>query len=274
MPETMTQREYRELGTELSSLLTLRYSPIALKLIYSEDEIPEGSMRPSRDKNGHLAMCQAFAMVRRERRAITMLKEDHWCVWPLVSYGLVDLQDEDIQYMGKMLFFSEPEKGIEFLRDRYPRLKTGRQPIGFTLAPLEKTEFVPDSVSVYCRPAQIRSILMAMRYETGEMLRLSLDSVDSCVHSTIPVLNGQDFNLTVPDAGEYERALTDEDEMIFTMRGERLEAIVRTLRQLSQAGFGYRELAMGLQYDTPRPEFYNTMFEKWGLKTGSQWDKM
>lgn len=273
MAETMTCGEYRRLGAELSRLLTLRYSPIALRLIYDESEIPEGSIRPSRDKGGHLAMCQAFAMVRRERRAVTLLRDDHWCVWPLVSYGLVDLQDEDIEYMGKMLFFSEPEKGVEFLRSGYPRLKTERRPSGFTLAPLEETGFVPDIISVYCRPAQVRSILMAVRFETGEMLRLSLDSVDSCVHSTIPVLNGQDFNLTVPDAGEYERALTDEDELIFTLRGEKLAAVVKNLELLSQSGFGYRELAMGLQYDTPRPEFYNTMFEKWGLKTGSQWDK-
>ena len=273
MPEPLTQHDFQRMGQELSDLLTLRYSPIALKLIYDESEIPDGSMRPYRDKNGHLAMCQAFAMVRRERKSITMLRDDHWCVWPLVSSGLVELTDEDMDYMGRMLFFSDAEKGVEFLRSGYPRLESERQPVGFTLAPLEKTDFVPDVISVYCRPAQVRSILMAVRYETGEQLRLSLDSVDSCVHSTIPVLNGQDFNLTVPDPGEYERALTDEDELIFTLRGERLSSVVKNLKQLSSAGFGYRELAMGMQYDTPRPEFYNTMFEKWGLKTGSQWDK-
>lgn len=265
--------DFNNLGLRLRELLILRYSPIALKLLYNEKDIPENSLRPMRDCCGHLAMCQAYAMVRREGKPITMLKEDHWCVWPLVSYGLVDLDEADINYMGRMLFFSEAEKGIEFLRDRYPRLKGESKPVGFTLAPLEKAEFVPDIVCIYCRPAQLRSIMMAVRYRTGEMLNLSLDSVDSCVHSSIPVLNGQDYNITLPDPGEYERALTDEDEVMFTLRADKLEGLAETLEQLSAAHFGYRELAMGLQYDTPRPEFYNNMFKKWGLAVGAEWDK-
>ena len=91
----MTVEEYNSLGKEIESLLILRYSPIALKLLYSEDEIPEGTLRPCKDRGDRLAMCQAYAMVRRNRKAITMLKEDHWCVWPLVSYGMVDLDEDE-----------------------------------------------------------------------------------------------------------------------------------------------------------------------------------
>lgn len=264
---------YRRLGRELSSRLLLRYSPIAMKLIRSESEIPENSLRPARDLGGHIAMCQAYAMVRRERKSITMTKDDHWCVWPLVSYGLVSLDEDDTDYMGGMLFFRDREKGVEFLRSSYPRLENAEGVIGFSLAPLEDADFVPDIVTVYCRPAQLRSIMMAVRFNTGEQLELKLDSVDSCVHSSIPVLNGKDYNITVPDPGEYERALTDEDEMMFTMRSERLESVVETLVVLSNAGFGYRELGMGMQLDSPRPEFYNNMFEKWGLERGKNWSK-
>ena len=268
-----TAENYRELGERLNRLLILRYSPIALKLLYSEDEIPENSMRPLRDRGGHLSMCQAYAMVRRERRTITMCREDHWCVWPLVSYGLVDLDDEDLQYMGSYLFFKDRNKGIDFLKNGYPRLDTPKKPVGFCLAPLESTEFVPDLITVYCRPAQLRSIMMAVRFETGEQLQVCLDSVDSCVHSSIPVLNGKDYNITIPDPGEYERALVDEDEMMFTLRPENLEAVIRNLEMLSKSGFGYKELAYGLEFDTPRPEFYNKMYQKWNLDTGKKWHK-
>ena len=268
----MTVEEINAAGRELNELLILRYSPIAFRLIYSEDEISEGTLRPCRDKGGHLAMCQAFAMVRRERRSVAMLKDDHWCVWPLVSYGLVDLDEDDIQTMGSLLFFEDKAKGVEFLRNDYPRLKAQRRPIGFELAPMEKAKFVPDIISLYCRPAQLRSLLMAVRYKTGEQLELSLDSVDSCVHSTIPVLNGKDFNVTFPDPGEYERALTDEDELIFTMRSEHAPMIVEMLKGFSAVGMGYRELAMKLEPDHARPRFYNDMFERGiispGLATG------
>ena len=35
--------------------------------------------------------------------------------------------------------------------------------------------------------------------------------------------------------------------------------------------FGYKKLALDMNIEYPRANFYNVMFEKWGLKTGAQW---
>ena len=67
--QIMTIDTYREMGLELEQQLLLRYSPIALKLIYDESEIPEGTIRPWQEQGNRLAMCQAFALVRRNRKA-------------------------------------------------------------------------------------------------------------------------------------------------------------------------------------------------------------
>jgi uncharacterized protein (DUF169 family) len=269
----MTAEECRALGEGLSQNLLLRYSPIAMKLLYDVSEIPAESLRPLKDRGEHLAMCQAYAAVRRDRVCLAMLKEDHWCVWPLVSYGLVDLDADDYEYMGDKFFFRDKERSRRFLREEYPFLKAEKKPIGFALAPLEKANFVPDLVTVYCNPAQIRAILMGTKFMTGEMFRVTLDPVDSCVHSSIPVLNGQDYNITFPDPGEYERGLTDEDEVMFTLRGEKLAEVAEGVGIISRAGFGYKQLSMEMTKNFPRPEFYNKMFEKWGLDTGPLWRK-
>lgn len=266
----MTVQEYNLIGLELEQQLLLRYSPIALKLLYSEEDIPEGTERPWQDTGNRLAMCQAFALVRRNRKAYTMLKDDHWCVWPLVSYKLCPLEEADYEYMGTKFFVKDPQRGVRFLREEYPILD-GKAPIGFSIAPLRSCTFVPDCVTIYCNPAQIRSLLMAAKYDTGDMLNLTLDPVDSCVHSTIPVLNGQDFNITFPDPGEYERGLTDEDEVMFTLRGEKLAPILESIKFLEKRHFGYQTLQMEMVTNFPRPEFYNNMFEKWGLETGEEW---
>lgn len=267
----MTIEQYNEFGKQLEELLLLRYSPIALKLIYSEAEIPEGTKRPYNDEGKHLAMCQAFALVRRNRKSYTMLKEDHWCVWPLVSYGMVPLEEEDYEYMGTKFFMRDRERGVKFLKEEYPFLKAEKKPVGFSIAPLFSCTFEPDLVCIYCRPAQIRTIMMAAKFQSCEMLRVTLDPVDSCVHSTIPVLNGQDYNITFPDPGEYERGLTDEDEVMFTLRIGKLEELTEGIKMLSRVGFGYKGLKMEMATDFPRPEFYNKMFEKWGLETGPEW---
>ena len=266
-----TINQFNTLAGRLQKLLALHSSPVAMKVLYEESEVPEDSLRPQRDLGGHLAMCQAFGMVRREKKALTMLKEDHWCVWPLVSYGLVDLDADDFDYMGHKLFFADQEKGVEFLRNSYPRLQTDRRPIGFTLSPLETAPFIPDLISIYCLPSQLRTIMMGVRYETGEMLQVSFDSVDSCVHSTIPVMNGKPYNITIPDPGDFERGLAREDEMIFTLRGDRLEGLTETMESLASRGFGYQNMAYKLTLDHPRPKFYNDMFRKWGLDEDGVW---
>lgn len=265
-------QEFNKYGEQLEQLLLLRYSPIALKVLHEGDPIPEGTERPLQDNGQHLAMCQAFAKVRRDRAAITMLKEDHWCVWPLVSFGLAPVPEEDIPQVGSKFFMKDQEASIAYFREDYPRLKD-TDVIGFSVAPLRSCTFVPDLICTYCRPAQIRGFQMAAKFHSGKMLELRLDPVDSCVHSTIPVLNGQDYNITFPDPGEYERALTDEDEVMFTMRREKLPDIINGLQFLSKAGFGYKELSMEMPTDFPRPKFYNDMFAKWGLETGPEWKK-
>ncbi len=268
--EVMTVENANTAGSELEQRLILRYAPIALKLLYSEDEIPEGTIRPVEDEGNRLAMCQAFALVRRCRKAYTMLKDDHWCVWPLVSYKMCPMEDEDYTYMGTKFFMKDPQRGVRFLKEEYPFLQ-GKAPIGFSIAPLSSCTFVPDIVCIYCTPAQIRSLMMATKYITGDMLQLTLDPVDSCVHSSIPVLNGKDFNITFPDPGEYERGLTDENEVMFTLRAERLEELVESLKMFDKIGMSFRRLHMEMSMNFPRPPFYEEMFKKWGLASGPVW---
>ncbi len=269
----LTPFEANAFGETLEKELLLRYSPIALKLLWSEDDIPEGTVRPWQDEGNRLAMCQAFALVRRNRKAYTMLKEDHWCVWPLVSYQLAPMEDADYDYMGDKFFIKDKVRSRRFLREEYPMLDCETAPIGFSIAPLRSCTFTPDLVTIYCNPAQMRSILMAAKFQTGEMLNVTMDPVDSCVHSTIPVLNGKDFNITFPDPGEYERGLTDENEVMFTLRGDRLQLLTEGVQLIARIGFGYQGLKMEMDMNFPRPPFYNAMFEKWGLETGPEWKK-
>ena len=79
--------------------------------------------------------------------------------------------------------------------------------------------------------------------------------------------------ITFPDPGEYERGFTDEDEVMFTMKAEKVTEIVSGLKILAGANFGYQQLQMDMPMNFPRPEFYNNMFAKWNLDTGVEWKK-
>ena len=266
--------DYYRYGKELDELLKLRYAPIALKLLREGDEIPEGCLRPKRDLGAHLALCQAFAMVRRQRASLVLLKEDHWCVWPLISFGQVKFSREDDYYdqVVTINFIEDPQKAREFFEKSYPRLNYGES-IGLALAPLDSCNFTPDLILIYARPAQLRSMLMAVKFKTGELLKCEFDAVDSCVYSTVPVLQNGNYRITVPDPGEYERALTDEDEMIFSVPAAKLEELLDGLNKLSAMGFGYKQLFMEMKLDFARPQFYDDLFKRWGLDQGEIWKR-
>ena len=88
-----TLKEYKSYGEELEKVLLLRTSPIAVKMLEREEDIPEEAIRPKRDRGYHLAQCQAFAMSRRQKATVALLKEDHWCWAHLIGYGLVEVPE-------------------------------------------------------------------------------------------------------------------------------------------------------------------------------------
>lgn len=266
--------DFNQAGRDLNDLLKLRFPPIAFKLIYNESEIPEGSIVPLRDTGKHVAMCQAFAMARRNRSSLTLFKEDNWCVWPNACFKFCPLDEDDINDVGSKLFMKDPQKSLDFFRDKYPWLDTeklGKKPIGYSVAPLDSCNFKPDVVVIYCRVSQMRSLIMATKFQDGDVFDVMPDTIVSCCYATIPLINGKKYNIAVPDPGEFERSLVDEDELIFSARADQLVNLMEGLKSLDKMRFGYADLKYDMNLDYPRAEFYNMLSRKWGLDTGETW---
>lgn len=266
----LTLEELHAAGKELEQLYCLKTAPLAIKLI-DRSEIPEGCVQPSRD-GIHYALCQALAFSRRTRNALAVFAEDHWCLWPVINFRLRTLTEEDRKYVGSTYFIRDPEVSYRHFCEEYPYIAEEKKKEGMAIAPLENCTFVPDAVMIYCEPSQLRQLLMASKWHSGNITSASFDTCDSCGAALLPVLNGErPYNVSIPDAGEYERSLCGENEMIFTCSGETLEDLVTSARQLTQRGFGFKNLAYDIRPDYARPKFYNDMFEKWGLDTGVEW---
>jgi len=266
---TTNKTNYNAYGEELERLLALRYAPVAFKMLEREEDIPEGAIRPKRDMGCHYAMCQAIALVRRQRKHIAMLNEDHWCMWAIIGLGTAAFHDGMEGYEPAVCnpFFDDPKKGRVFFETSFPRLETGKF-IGFTMAPLDTASFEPDLVMIYAKPAQLRSLLMGAKYKLGTLIHSEFDAIDSCIYATVPTLKTGEYRITVPDPGEYERALTDEDEMIFTIPMQKLADLLEGLRWMASIGLGYKGLTMELKADFARPKFYDDLARGWGLDQG------
>jgi uncharacterized protein (DUF169 family) len=243
-----TVKEFNRCGEELEKTLLLKTSPVAVKMLEKEADIPAGAMRPKKDHNYHLAQCQAFAMSRRERATIAMLKEDHWCPAALMAYGMVPI----------------PEMRNPTQMHPYECFDYGKY-IGILTAPLKTASFKPDVVIIYSNTSQLRALLLSMGHDDVAQVN-GRYFPPSCAHAVVtPMLKGG-YWVVLPDPGEYQRALADEGEMMFAVPAEKLSGLCVGLDKFQAQGFAYRNNYYFMQGDFPRPDFYKKMFKEWGLE--------
>ena len=245
-----TISDYNRYGEELEAALKLKTSPIAVKMLEKESDIPQGAIRPKRDKGYHLSQCQAFAMTRRQGMTIAMLKEDHWCWAPLLAYGMVE----------------DPHHPIVDALTSFPRFEYGKY-IGMVTAPLKSANFEPDMVLIYSNTAQLREMIGVVKFQQKMLVKSEFDPIDSCVYSVLPVITGGQYRITLPDPGEYSRAFAGDDEIIFSVPKDKLESLVQGVKrsaEMKQNADDWSHLL--LRPDFPRPDFYKELFKKWGLE--------
>src|SRR4030042_2348794 len=216
-----TNKEFNRYGEELEKILLLRTSPVAVKMLEKEADIPAGAMRPKKDHNYHLAQCQAFAVSRREGTTVAMLKEDHWCPAALMACGRVPV----------------PEPSGPMRSHPYERFDYGKY-IGIVTAPLKSAAFKPDVVIVYSNTSQLRSLMLSLPFEEIPMVN-GRYFPPSCSHAVVtPMLTGN-YWVVLPDPGEYQRALGDEGEMMFAVPADKLEGLVDGLNKVRGHGVAY-----------------------------------
>ena len=250
-----TLGEFNECGKELEARLQLRTSPIAVKMLERKEDIPEGVMRPRRDTGLRFGLCQAFAKARRERVAVAMLKEDHWCYVPVIAFGLAEAPDLFLEGHADFPARVADQEAAKNLAKTSPRLTRGKY-VGIVSAPLRTANFKPDLSVIYCNTGQLRCLLTAMKYRSGYVVTSRLEPGGACVQSTIPVLRSGECHVAVPCGGDRKHALAQDDEMIFSLPIERLEDLMAGLRHFDEVGAGYTQFAPDMRPEYPLPEFY------------------
>ena len=152
----------------LKNTIGQRYDAMALKMIRDEAEVPENAVYPLRDLGQHMALCQAFALSRREKKTVYMQKQDHWCWAPLIAYGQVELKKGTPAFneLLPVIGIQDPEAASAFI-ENFPHLPTGVYK-GILTAPLGTAEFEPDVIVINCRNAELRTMLLGIKTQTGE----------------------------------------------------------------------------------------------------------
>ena len=237
---------FNKYGEELESLLRLQTSPVAVKMLENETDIPEGALRPKKDQGKHYAQCQAFSLSRRDRITVAMMKEDNWCPGPVIAYGLVPPPETP-----------DPNAGRNYEGFEYGRYT------GILTSPLKTASFKPDLVLIYCDTNQLRSMLLSISEQERSEIISSFYPFSCAWAVTSPVLHNK-YSITLPDPGEYVRALTQAGEMIFSIPAPKLEGFMKDLKVFFKESMFANEQMM-MASDFPQPEIYKNIFKKWGM---------
>ncbi len=253
---------YNTYGADLENMIRLRTYPIAVKFLKTEAEIPPGAVRPRKDRGEHYAMCQAYAVARRQGMTLAMFLEDHWCFEPIISYGLVETPKDYLEGFTNSFFIANKEAAAKHAREM-TRIPFGKYK-GMVFGPLKTAKFVPDITMIYSNTAQLRHLLLALRYLNGTQVTSKIDPIGSCVHSVVPSLLNGECQVTVPDPGDYERAMAQEDEMILTVPTRRLKELMDGVYHFDKA-MPFRRFSYSIKTDFQQPPFYQEYFKKWGL---------
>ena len=240
-------KDFNSYGEELERELILHTSPIAVKMLQSESEIPEGAFRPKKDKNKHYAQCQVFSLSRRDRMTVAMLKDDNWCLGPLLAYGLAKAPDAPA---------GNPAM-------QYKRFEQGKY-IGILTAPLRSAAFEPDLVLIYSDTNQLREMLLSLKEEEKPKVKSNFFPISCAFAITNPILDNE-YWINLPDPGEYVRALTQPGEMMFSIPVSKLPGFMEDLRKFYKESMFAREQMM-MESDFQQPDIYKKMFEAWGME--------
>ena len=263
--------KYNEAALRLKEALDLKLHIQAVKLIEDPAQVPE-DVAHARETYGHLSLCQAFALTKRQGRTLYTDKTSEWCWAPVVGLGYADCSPgtKSFESISRLMGIEDPEKSYRFFAD-FPRLPLGKYQ-GVLLAPATEAAFEPDVLLINCdNNFQLRTLLSAVKFKSGKMLEVQLDPVDSCIHTLVSCFIKKDYTVAIPDPGEQERALTDRNELIMAVPAEKLDDLMAGLEFISFIHMGYHDMQAALSFDFPRPPFYNEAFEEWGLETGSEW---
>lgn len=253
-----------EFAKQVEKQLRVDSYPLAVKLLETEEDVPEGAVRPMRDLGYCLSTCQAFAMSRRRGLTIAELKEDMWCFEPVVGYGLEDAPDYFIK--GNNRFPQDVislEAGSNWAAKEFPRFETGKY-IGVVSAPLASASFIPDVVIIYCNSAQLTLLLLAVAYKDGLDIVSQLSGHAACVYAVVPPITRGKCWVSTPCMGDRRRAMAGDDEMIFSFPLNLTEDILSGLKHIGEGG---RKIPFGrtMQFEYQMSESYSKIARLLGM---------
>jgi uncharacterized protein (DUF169 family) len=235
----------------MSTYVKHQTSPLAIKMLKSDNEIPQGAKRPLRDYGASFTLCQALALGRRDELTIILDKESQSCPIALVGLGFVRPEE----YLSGKYALAPTNQPIEARKKAaaaIPRFQFGKFK-SMVISPIQKSTFDPDVIIFYGNGAQVMRMIQAAVFASGESLTSKSTGAGGCLLPVVASILEGKCKYAVPGNGERRLGLIADGELSFAMPKNRFEEVVRGL-QLSHEGKQTYPISSGylkLEYTLP-----------------------
>jgi len=250
----------KEVEQALNTYIRPLTFPLAIKMLKSEEEIPERTRRPFQQTEKKVAICQGIGMARKYGWAVAMGKEDMQCSLGAAPFGFfknIDFYDEGNLAAGMFTASKEIGKREEDLVDRFEYGLYSH----IMVAPLHRTAFEPDLFMVYGNPAQIMRLIQGALYNEGGAIQSSSMGRLGCA-TIITVIKKDECRYLVPGNGDRIFGMTQDYEMAFMIPPSRVDTLLDGLAKTHKAGIRY-PITSFFDFEATFPPTYQEQMSIW-----------
>jgi uncharacterized protein (DUF169 family) len=234
--------------------------PLAIKMLKSEEEIPEKTRRPFQQMNIKVAICQGIGMARKLGWAVAMGKEDMQCSLGAAPFGFfknIDFFNEGNIAAGMFTPSKEIGKREEDLIDRFEHGLYSH----ILVAPLNRAAFDPDLIMMYGNPAQIMRLVQGSLYSDGGAVSSSSMGRLGCA-TIISVITKDECRYVVPGNGDRVFGMTQDWEMAFMIPASKIDTVLDGLANTHKSGVRY-PITSFFNFQAAFPPSYQEQMKIW-----------
>jgi uncharacterized protein (DUF169 family) len=252
--------DLREVDQALNTYIRPLTFPVAIKMLKSEEEIPEKTRRPFQQMKKKVAICQGIGMSRKLGWAVAMGKEDMQCSLGAAPFGFfknIEFYGEGNIAAGMFTATKEAGKKEEDLVDRFEYGLYSH----ILVAPLTRTAFEPDLLLIYGNPAQMMRLIQGALFNEGGAVQSSAMGRLGCA-TIITVMEKDECRYSIPGNGDRIFGMAQDYEMSFMIPASKVDTVLDGLAKTHKSGVRY-PITSFFNFQATFPPSYQEQMKIW-----------
>ena len=212
----------------IDSKVKLTSKPVAMKLIQSEEEVPEGYELIS-EKVRHCEMVRKASLGEKFYSTV----EEQMCLGGAGAIGLRDMPEKLAN--GEKYFSLGRFKDIETAKKLTSKLSIVKDKHwGMIYAPLDEADFEADVIEIITEPVGGMKLAQSIVYATGEKINPSFAGIQSLCGDAIANPYIEDgINFTLGCDGSRKAADIKDNEMTIGISASKIDEVISGLESMA-----------------------------------------